>query len=695
MSRRNREPTVARPTFSLRALSPAPLDSECTIPATGLVIGRDSEKADVVLSSARVSRQHCRIQHSEHGCRIEDLDSTNGVFVNGCRIEQTTELHPGDVIGLGRADPPDFLFNSDTHASRQVRLPAAPGWLAGRALTCDIPIPADPTVSQQHAELRRDGHTLLVRDRGSLNGIRISGQRMERKSWHPLPDNGRLELGNARLEIRAMDHGGLEVTISGRNPGLAVAIDQLEDARVGGELIDRTITPGTLLGVVSKHSDRAVALLEMLAGRLIPQQGQVLHDERPADEGTGRHRIGYVEADHPLDGGLTVWQHLRYCARLRLPSDMEPARLDTLLATTLAQLGLDKLRRIRLARLDAAHRRLVAIAAELVTRPALLCLDSPFTELDDDQAEALLRRLKRLARTGTTVIVTGIGLAEHDAFDEVIDLDQSLAVSPSRLRQQQQDPKPIASQPKGRVNLHRVRMLLWRQCRLRLLDPGTLALYLLLPVLLTLAATALAGVEHPITLVLMIVAMATALFTAAPEISADRWRLRHEVYSGVLPGEDLAARMLFCWLVGLFQMAVAGSTMAWLTGMSVSDGGALVACMVLVAFSAGTLGLMIGTIDPTRARLVMPLAAAFVVLQWIVATESPPDLPATAWLFGRIRDLLPAWWGVELMAAWHAGFENETRRAIRAGAFLTGQTITWVVIARGLLGRRIRRPVRS
>ncbi len=689
----SQEDAPAQPaSMRLRALSPVPLDSERIISSSGLVIGRDPEQTDLVFAAARVSRRHCRIQPSAQGCLIEDLASTNGVYVNGDKISGVVALRPGDVVGLGRSDPPDFELVGDTDSPRRIRLPALRTWRIGRSLTADIPIPADPTVSHQHAEISRNGDTLLIRDRGSLNGIRVKGKRIGRRRRQTVTDNACLELGNTSLTVRPLPDGGIDVAIAGRIPGLTITANHLGDGRAGTRSIDLSIAPGTLVGIQSRQTHHAVGMLGLLAGRLSPGQGCVMHNGQPAEEGTGGHRIGYVDAIHPLDGGLTVWQHLHYTARLRLPKDMDAGRREALLATTLAQLGLESLGQVRLDRLDAPHRRLVAIAAELVTRPALLCLDSPFTELDDERTDTLLKQLRKLARTGTTVLVTGLGLAERDAFDLLIELDQQPSSEPTRRVPTGHPATPVRA--RGPVRLHRIGTLLSRQCRLRLLDPSTLVLYLLLPLLLTLAATALAGQQYPLTLVMMIVAMATALFTAAPEIGADRWRLRHEVQSGVLPGEDLVARMLLCWLVGLTQMLMTGSGMAWLSGMSLTDASALVSVMILVSFSATTLGLMIGTIDPTRARLVMPLAAAFVILQWIVATGSAPDMPVTGWLFGRVREILPAWWGAELLATFHHGVNEQIRQAIRAGAFLAGQAITWMLIARGLLGRQIRQPLR-
>jgi phosphatidylserine/phosphatidylglycerophosphate/cardiolipin synthase-like enzyme len=66
-------------------------------------IGRAPEN-DVVVQSAQVSRQHARITLDEGGCRITDLGSGNGTFVNGERLEGTTRLNPGDVVDIGGAD---------------------------------------------------------------------------------------------------------------------------------------------------------------------------------------------------------------------------------------------------------------------------------------------------------------------------------------------------------------------------------------------------------------------------------------------------------------------------------------------------------------------------------------------------------------------------------------------------------------
>jgi DNA-binding winged helix-turn-helix (wHTH) protein len=62
--------------------------------------GRDAE-CSLVIDGTTVSRRHARITVARGAATIEDLDSTNGTFVNGTRISAPTRLAPGDEFALG------------------------------------------------------------------------------------------------------------------------------------------------------------------------------------------------------------------------------------------------------------------------------------------------------------------------------------------------------------------------------------------------------------------------------------------------------------------------------------------------------------------------------------------------------------------------------------------------------------------
>ncbi len=74
------------------------------LPPRGGTLGR-SRECDVVLEDSGVSRRHAELRPLEGGAwEIEDLDSTNGVRVNGRAIDGRRELSAGDSIGVGSTE---------------------------------------------------------------------------------------------------------------------------------------------------------------------------------------------------------------------------------------------------------------------------------------------------------------------------------------------------------------------------------------------------------------------------------------------------------------------------------------------------------------------------------------------------------------------------------------------------------------
>jgi hypothetical protein len=63
------------------------------------IVGRGAGSR-LVLDHETVSRRHAQVRRTEDGWEILDLDSTNGTWVNGWRVERAT-LRPGDVVHLG------------------------------------------------------------------------------------------------------------------------------------------------------------------------------------------------------------------------------------------------------------------------------------------------------------------------------------------------------------------------------------------------------------------------------------------------------------------------------------------------------------------------------------------------------------------------------------------------------------------
>ncbi|MBI3924146.1 MAG: GGDEF domain-containing protein [Armatimonadetes bacterium] len=84
------------------------------------VIGRSGAQADIVLDGRGVSRAHARVDVLPDGTlKAVDLGSTNGIFVNGSRVE-AQPLEDGDSLALG----PEIVLRVEFRDSQVQKLMA-------------------------------------------------------------------------------------------------------------------------------------------------------------------------------------------------------------------------------------------------------------------------------------------------------------------------------------------------------------------------------------------------------------------------------------------------------------------------------------------------------------------------------------------------------------------------------------------
>lgn len=151
---------------------------EYAIPETGVGLGRDASN-DVVVSQNAVSRYHARIEPEESGYVITDR-STNGVFVNGRRVEGRALLGRADVIRIGTEE---FRFYADVASLAYPPAPAvpllpprpAPAPLSQEPATLPTPVPAPQPLAATTGEpgARPVLATLEILKEGPNKGQRI------------------------------------------------------------------------------------------------------------------------------------------------------------------------------------------------------------------------------------------------------------------------------------------------------------------------------------------------------------------------------------------------------------------------------------------------------------------------------------------------------------------------------------------
>lgn len=220
-------------------------------------VGRSSH-CEIVLADDVASREHCRIEREGDRIFLVDLESRNGVKVNGRRVEGRRELHHGDVVTIGLAQL--VLLRRNDAPSAQ------PG---SEARTRD-----GAPAAAEHAAL---GEFVRAARRELARGAVPSAGANARSLLRALPDarasDPQLleEVGSLLLELaeRAADPYWLdrliELHLRGREPltlALAEAIVR-ESARLGppGAVLEDYLAAATHM---PGHSDEVAARLRSL-----------------------------------------------------------------------------------------------------------------------------------------------------------------------------------------------------------------------------------------------------------------------------------------------------------------------------------------------------------------------------------------------------------------------------------------------
>jgi pSer/pThr/pTyr-binding forkhead associated (FHA) protein len=69
-----------------------------------VTVGRGGQNDLVLDGDEFASSRHARIEVRGDGVWVQDLDSTNGTYVNGSRVAGAQRLDAGDVLRVGETD---------------------------------------------------------------------------------------------------------------------------------------------------------------------------------------------------------------------------------------------------------------------------------------------------------------------------------------------------------------------------------------------------------------------------------------------------------------------------------------------------------------------------------------------------------------------------------------------------------------
>jgi ABC transport system ATP-binding/permease protein len=364
-----------------------------------LEFGRDPSCA-VPLDDERVSWRHLRIEPQDRQVVIVDLDSKNGTFLNGRRIDPGPIFVQVDALiqlGNTRARLRRGALDPDTSQGRFRRVPFRNRVLRiGRAPDNDVVL-EEPNVSWHHAELRPGSPARIV-DLGSRNGVRLGEQMI--KGEEPLPPGAVAGIGPFALRIE-----GGELVISDEHGArlTAAGVTVQAGSRTILQPTYLTVAPGEFVALIGASGSGKTTLLKTLAGVKDPSSGQVLVGTDPVD--LRLTEVGYVPQTDVLHDRLTVRETLMYTARLRLPSDTSRAEGAVAVEEVLEELRLGEHAETFVDRLSGGQRKRLSCGVELIGKPSTVLLDEPTSGLDPPLERRLMSTLRQLSDGGRGIVV--------------------------------------------------------------------------------------------------------------------------------------------------------------------------------------------------------------------------------------------------------------------------------------------------
>jgi pSer/pThr/pTyr-binding forkhead associated (FHA) protein len=132
--------------------------SEIPLSEEWVTAGR-SEECGLVLDDSFVSRQHARFVRTSDGVLVEDL-STNGVFVDGERIERRRVVDHGSIVTIGNFEIEVVIDPGARVTSVPTEPP--PSDISSRPPTVRPPPPVGARASVRETTSRADAIALLI-----------------------------------------------------------------------------------------------------------------------------------------------------------------------------------------------------------------------------------------------------------------------------------------------------------------------------------------------------------------------------------------------------------------------------------------------------------------------------------------------------------------------------------------------------
>ena len=172
--------------------------------------------------------------------------------------------------------------------------------------------------------------------------------------------------------------------------------------------VNITIKDGEFVFIVGRSGSGKTTLLKILLKETEPTYGRVVVNDMNLQRMPRRYvpkyrrRLGFVFQDFRLLKDRTVFENVAFAQRVIGGSSR---KIKESVPEMLQMVGLSSKYKFYPGQLSGGEQQRVAIARALINKPEVLLADEPTGNLDNQNAEEIMRLLEEINGKGTTVIV--------------------------------------------------------------------------------------------------------------------------------------------------------------------------------------------------------------------------------------------------------------------------------------------------
>lgn len=199
--------------------------------------------------------------------------------------------------------------------------------------------------------------------------------------------------------------------------------------------ISFSISPGEFVVVCGPSGSGKSTLFHLIAGLLKPDTGQILFENQDIanknNQELSNYRnqdIGYVLQGQSMLNSFSVIENI--CLPYFLSHDIKKGRkIQEKALKLLKRAGLEQYANEHPNKLSGGEMRRVAVLRALINEPKLIIADEPTSNLDEENALAIIKLLKEATKEGIGVIISTHDKVHEGYSDKKIELNHSKLVS--------------------------------------------------------------------------------------------------------------------------------------------------------------------------------------------------------------------------------------------------------------------------